>query len=133
MAHRVTPHYEHHVREMQRTRRRFRLALGGLVVALSVLVGMQYHSSSAATLYTVSGRVYDAGTGVGLANVKLQLCTSGAFVVTNGNGGWSIAVPYQYQTCVRYVSGVPAGATGPVAVNNQPDHDGAATYESQVA
>jgi hypothetical protein len=136
MAQRVLPHYDRHLREVYRTRRRFRLTLAGLFAVAFVLMGLQFAVSDAATTYTITGRVFDGTTGTGLANVTLTSCQSpngSVYMVTNSSGVFSTTFPYQYRYCLRYYSGAPANATGPVAVNNQVEHSGAATYEYQIA
>jgi hypothetical protein len=130
MAHSVSPHFERHRREILRTRRRFSAALLLLCAGLSVALGSQYYGGRAATMYTVSGRVYNATTGAGYPNVTIDLC-NGFSAITNGSGNWAISMSDYY--CVRYVSGAPGGLVGPVASNNNPEHQGAATYEWQRA
>jgi hypothetical protein len=103
-----------------------------LFVAASAVVGLQSRVSSAATYYTVSGKVINSSTGLGMANIKIYLCNQSTTVVTNSTGYWSISLPYKYHTCMRYSSGAPSGVSGPVAINNQPEHAGAASYENQV-
>ncbi len=133
------PHFDHHYREMLQTRRRFAGLLAVLFVSLSVVIGLQFRASHATTLITVSGRVYNATTGAGLANVTLNLCgnpSTGptvASVVTNGAGSWSVLIGQDYGYCVRYVSGAPGGLNGPSAPNNNPDVGAQKTYEWQAA
>ena len=83
-------------------------------------------------MYTVSGRVYNATSGVGYTNIHLDLCNSQT-AVTNATGNWSVAMTYYNGFCVRYASGAPAGVVGPVAPNNQPEHAGFPSYEWQAA
>jgi hypothetical protein len=135
MAQTITPHYDHHLREFYRTRRRFRLVVAALFAGMFVLVGTHSPGGNAATSYMVSGRVYNTSTSLGMANIKLRVCWSeGAsfYVVTNSTGEWSTSLPYQAHICLRYSSGAPTNVTGPIAANNRPEHAGAASYEYQV-
>jgi hypothetical protein len=135
MAQTVFPHYDHHLREVYRTRRRFRIGIALLFVGLFALTGLRFRGANAAEYYTVSGRVYNGTTGAGIGNVRLFLCTQGgthAYVVTNTNGLWSSSQPAHARVCLRYSSGAPVSVKGPIAVSNQPEHARSSTYEDQV-
>ncbi len=132
MALHTLPHFEHHRREIIRTKRRFSGALLLLLVMLSVALGIQFRGGEAATTYTVSGRVYNATTNAGYPNVRLDLC-HGQTAMTNGAGNWAVGMAFNNSFCVRYVSGVPVGVQGIFTPNNNPEHKSDLTYEYQVA
>jgi hypothetical protein len=136
MAQRTLPHFDRHLREVYRTRRRFRVALAGLFAVAFVLMGLQLAVSDAATSYTVTGKVYNASSGAGISNVMLTLCqtpSGSVYFVTNSSGVWTASLPFEFRFCVRYYSGKPSNMSAPVAVNNQPEHASQASYEYQIA
>jgi hypothetical protein len=53
MPHHTLPHFEHHRREIRLTRHRFSSGLLTIFVALTVVIGLQYAASQAATTVTV--------------------------------------------------------------------------------
>lgn len=125
------PHFERHVREFHRTRRRFRLILAALFAVLLVAVGVQAVQTLAAGSHMISGRVYNASTGAGLANVKLFVCNVGT-AVTNSTGEFTIQGPRgKSEYCVRYAGGAPGNLTGPRAVNNNAEVGARSAYEFQ--
>ena len=133
MTQRQLPHFERHVREMRRTRRRFGLALAGLSALFCMAVGLQVAGAHAAGGYMISGRVYNSSTGVGLANVKVYVCNFGT-AVTSSTGNFTVSgLNYRANYCVRYVGGAPNDVTGPTAVNNNAVVGTRSGYEAQVA
>ena len=132
MASHQLPHFDHHHREMQLTRKRFRFGVLAAFLVMSVTLGLQFLSSEASTSYIVTGRVYNASNNTGYANVKLDLC-KGQSAVTNAQGNWTMYMPYFNPFCVKYVGGVTGDVTGPYAVNNNPDVPPKATYDNQVS
>jgi hypothetical protein len=136
MAQHALPHYDHHLRELHRTRKRFRLGLAMIVATLTMGAGLYIQDSFAETYVSVGGRVFNSTTGAGIPNVTIYVCQEEGDkhrTVTNSSGNWSLSVPYQAPFCVRYESGAPSYLTGPAALNNQPGFTGAVSYESQVA
>jgi hypothetical protein len=129
----MQPHFEVHAREAVRTRRRFGIWTAGLVMVLAVAIGLERHTSIAASALTVSGRVVDISNGVGLPNVVIKVCGGGTAVTSSG-GYWSYSgIESGSAYCVEYVSGTPKGLTGPYAVDNNPAVGGKTDYLNQVA
>lgn len=107
--------------------------MAGLCVLLFGAASMQVTGSQAAGGYEISGRVYNASTGEGLANVRLYICNYGT-AVTSSTGNFTVSgVNYKAEYCVRYVGGAPNDLTGPTAVNNNADVGMRSSYEYQVA
>lgn len=129
------PHFEHHRRELQRNRRRFSVAVLGLCMVISVALGVQFRGSQAATMATVSGRVYNSTNGAGLSGVTLKLCSGNPNVVTNSSGNWSYTMTQWHWFCVEYLSGAPSSVTYRDAPNRTAEakSDNVKYYESQVA
>src|ERR1039458_2290558 len=57
MAHNQTVHFEHHRREMQLTRHRFRIVILFLFVGLSIATGLQFHGSLASSVPEISSGI----------------------------------------------------------------------------
>ncbi len=117
------------------TRRRFSLAVVAMCMVISVAVGLQFRGSEAATMVTISGRVYNATTGAGLSGLTLHLCSGNPNIVTNSSGNWSYTLTQWHWFCVEYVSGAPASVKFKDAPNVTAEAKavGATSYESQVA
>lgn len=129
------PHFEHHRREMQITRRRFNLLVLLLCVLGSVGVGLQWRGGQAATVVTISGRVYNSATGAGLSGITLKLCSGNPNVVTNASGYWSYSLTQQHWFCTEYLAGASASLILLDAPNNTAEAKavGLQSYESQRA
>jgi len=107
--------------------------LAGLCVLLVVAIGVQVEQSRTSGSFTVTGRVYNASTGAGLANVKLVVCNAGT-TVTNSAGEFTIqGLRGSTEYCVRYAGGAPDDLTGPRAVNNDAEVGPNSAYEFQLA
>jgi len=106
-----------------------------LCVVASVAGGLQLRQSQAATMVTISGRVYNATTGSGLSSVKLHLCSGNPDVVTNSAGNWSYTLTQWHWFCTEYLSGAPSNVTFKDAPNltSEAKAAGLKSYESQVA
>lgn len=130
-----SPHFERHRRELQQNRRRFSVAVLALCVVISVALGVQFRGGQAATMATVSGRVYNSSTGAGLSGVTLKLCSGNPNVVTNSSGNWSYTMTQWHWFCVEYSSGAPSTVTFRDAPNRTAEAKAAGVtyYESQVA
>lgn len=130
---RTQPHFEYHVREAVRSKRRFGVWTAALVMVLAVVVGLKYHSSNAAQAVTVSGRVVNITNGAGIPNVEIKICGAG-IAVTNGGGYWSYpGVEFGQSYCVQILSGSPKFLSGPYAVDNNPAVGQKPDYLNQVA
>jgi hypothetical protein len=129
------PHFEHHRRELQRNRQRFNVTILVLCMVISVALGVQFRGSQAATMATVSGRVYNSTNGAGLSGVTLKLCSGNPNVVTNSSGNWSYTMTQWHWFCVEYLSGAPSSVTYRDAPNRTAEakSDNVKYYESQVA
>jgi hypothetical protein len=130
---RTQPHFEYHVREAVRAKRRFGIWTAVLVMALAVVVGLQFHGSHAAQSLTVSGRVVNITNGAGIPNVHINICGAGVAVTSSG-GYWSYpGIEPGQSYCVQYLSGAPKYLAGPYAVDNNPDVGQNPAYLNQVA
>jgi hypothetical protein len=129
------PHFEHHRRELQQNRRRFNVSVLALCVLISVALGLQFRGSQAASMATISGRVYNSSNNAGLSGVTLKLCSGNPNVVTNSSGNWSYTLTQAHWFCVEYLSGAPTTVTYRDAPNRTAEAkaDGIKYYESQVA
>lgn len=129
------PHFEHHRRELQQNRRRFSLAVLTLCATISVLLGLQFRGSQAASMVTISGRVTNFSTGGGLSGVTLKLCSGNPNVVTNSSGNWSYTLTQAHWFCVQYLSGASSTVVFKDAPNltSEAKAAGMKSYESQVA
>ncbi len=101
------------------------------IAMVLVMASLPTLAAQADSPVTLSGRVYNATTGVGYAGVTLGLCGP-ADVTTNANGNWQATVASGTGYCVRVAGGAPAGVSGP-ATRNNPAVGAATSYEAQLA
>ncbi|HSX02982.1 MAG TPA: hypothetical protein VLI05_06780 [Candidatus Saccharimonadia bacterium] len=111
----------------------YRHILSGLLAVLvpAVSLGWWVASATAADSVTLSGRVYNVGSGVGYAGVAINLCGAGS-ATTGANGNWQVTAAVGTAYCARIGGGLPGGLTGPVTRNN-PEVGTQPSYEYQTA
>ncbi len=123
-------------KQLQQNTSNYGLLAKGRILIFSILITMTggvifLYSSSASTL-SVTGRVYDVRTNLGIAGVIIFGCNNNGSTHTNTNGYWQFPISSGQGYCARVESGIPSGWTGP-SNNNQPEHASSATYEGQIA
>jgi hypothetical protein len=123
MAHRQPPHFDHHIHELQRTRRRFSGVVALLFIVLASVVGLRYagiHASTDCSIHTTIGGLV-LKNGVAFPNTKILFKNNqtGATstLVTNSSGSWTVSVCSQTLFNLSINSPTPAGYSAPIAVS----------------
>jgi hypothetical protein len=87
-------------------------------------------------LPSISGRVYNATTGAGIAGVQIVTCNGNPTETTDANGNWQMYLTRGAAFCVRVTTAtLPNGGVGLIGpvTNNNPEHATAGSYEFQYA